>query len=334
MKANSFRFNSATSTYEGNRKCSQFFNFRGISTIMGVLDTIQEQWCGNKYKNRLSVGLSYVDEELLEVSPKYNGTDVILTIDFFNDAELYVLTNKDVLLPLTDKTVMKIDAGVRTYIGMAYQDGTIEWNEHAEGVKVDKFKCIRASMIRYDSSAKSQIFNFSDADTLTDVLAIAVGTCYTGQDRRRLEIDLMYERAKIRITLYFWEQILVYAESNTRICVPITTEIERTLEADKNTYVWLVDGEGEYDTEEDVIEAKEPKEAVEDVRSYNVGASDYAKHKIQPWSIWFEYKLNPWDADIIKRVLRDKPTDGRKLDYEKIIHICKERIRQIDLYGE
>jgi len=69
----------------------------------------------------------------------------------------------------------------------------------------------------------------------------------------------------------------------------------------------------------------------EDVRSYNVGQSDYAKRRIQPWDIWLEYKLNPWDADIVKRVLRIKNTDSRKLDYEKIIHICKERIRQIDL---
>ena len=68
----------------------------------------------------------------------------------------------------------------------------------------------------------------------------------------------------------------------------------------------------------------------EDVRSYNVGQSDYAKHKIQPWDIWLEYNLNPWDADIVKRILRTKETDSRKLDYEKIIHIAKERIRQID----
>lgn len=69
----------------------------------------------------------------------------------------------------------------------------------------------------------------------------------------------------------------------------------------------------------------------EDVRSYNVGQSDYSKHEIQPWSVWLEYNLNPWDADIVKRILRTKSTDSRKLDYEKIIHICKERIRQIEL---
>lgn len=70
--------------------------------------------------------------------------------------------------------------------------------------------------------------------------------------------------------------------------------------------------------------------AENDTRSHNVGESDYSKHKIQPWDIWIEYKLNPFDADIIKRVLRHKKTDSRKMDYEKIIHICQERIRQID----
>ena len=72
----------------------------------------------------------------------------------------------------------------------------------------------------------------------------------------------------------------------------------------------------------------------QNVRSYNVGESDYAKHKIQPWDIWLEYNLNPWDADIIKRVLRTKNTDSRKLDYEKIIHICQERIRQINTQAQ
>jgi hypothetical protein len=42
------------------------------------------------------------------------------------------------------------------------------------------------------------------------------------------------------------------------------------------------------------------------------------------------YDLNPWDADIIKRILRTKKGEDRKLDYEKIIHICKERISQIE----
>lgn len=66
------------------------------------------------------------------------------------------------------------------------------------------------------------------------------------------------------------------------------------------------------------------------VRTFNVGTSDYSKHIIQPWSIWLDWNLNPWDADIVKRVLRNKLGESRKQDYEKIIHICQERIRQIE----
>lgn len=66
------------------------------------------------------------------------------------------------------------------------------------------------------------------------------------------------------------------------------------------------------------------------VRTFNIGASNYSDHIIQPWSIWIDWNLNPWDADIIKRVLRSKIATSRKEDYEKIIHICQERIRQIE----
>lgn len=73
-----------------------------------------------------------------------------------------------------------------------------------------------------------------------------------------------------------------------------------------------------------------------EVRKDNVGKSDYSKHTIQPWSIWLDYDLNAWDADIVKRVLRTKDEPGmpykesRIMDYNKIIHICKERIRQLE----
>lgn len=72
-----------------------------------------------------------------------------------------------------------------------------------------------------------------------------------------------------------------------------------------------------------------------DVRKYNVGASNYSTHIIQPWAIWIDYNLNAWDADIVKRILRTKKEEGlsekeaRILDYNKIIHICNERIRQL-----
>lgn len=69
--------------------------------------------------------------------------------------------------------------------------------------------------------------------------------------------------------------------------------------------------------------------ASENVQRYNVGKSDYAKHSIQPWDIWKEYNLNPWDADIVKRVLRTREDEARTLDYEKIIHICKYRIAEL-----
>lgn len=69
---------------------------------------------------------------------------------------------------------------------------------------------------------------------------------------------------------------------------------------------------------------------LDNVRSHNIGDSDYAKKVIQPWSIWKEYDLNPWDADVVKRILRQKRSNSRKLDYQKIMHNCQERIRQID----
>lgn len=71
-------------------------------------------------------------------------------------------------------------------------------------------------------------------------------------------------------------------------------------------------------------------EETNNVRNHNVGTSDYSNHIIQPWSIWLDWNLNPWDADIIKRVLRNKIGSSRKEDYKKIIHIAQECIRQID----
>ena len=70
-------------------------------------------------------------------------------------------------------------------------------------------------------------------------------------------------------------------------------------------------------------------------RDYHVGESNYSEKKIQPWDIWGEYALNPWDADICKRTVRIKvipgisAKDSRIQDYEKIKHICDERIEQI-----
>ena len=81
---------------------------------------------------------------------------------------------------------------------------------------------------------------------------------------------------------------------------------------------------------------QEVNNATDSVRNHNVGNSDYAKHKIQPWDVWIDFQLNPFDADLAKRTLRTKAEGGmtqneaRKLDYEKIVHIASERIRQIN----
>lgn len=69
-------------------------------------------------------------------------------------------------------------------------------------------------------------------------------------------------------------------------------------------------------------------------RFSHVGASDYSTKVIQPWSIWLEYDLDGWEADIIKRVLRTK-LDGRDIrtireeDYKKIKHLCDEKLSHI-----
>lgn len=78
------------------------------------------------------------------------------------------------------------------------------------------------------------------------------------------------------------------------------------------------------------------KDEKETDRDYNIGHSNYATHIIQPWSLWLDYpELTTWDHDIFKRILRTKNeggmtnTESRILDYEKIMHICKERLRQL-----
>ena len=73
----------------------------------------------------------------------------------------------------------------------------------------------------------------------------------------------------------------------------------------------------------------------ENHRVYNIGSSNYASMKIQPWDVWKDWKLDPWDADIIKRISRTKEIPGKSFedarieDYEKIKHICDEKIYQL-----
>ena len=67
----------------------------------------------------------------------------------------------------------------------------------------------------------------------------------------------------------------------------------------------------------------------DNIRDHNVGQSDYSTHTIQPWSVWLDWALDPWDADIVKRICRHKEGEPHSLDYEKIIHICQEKLRQL-----
>lgn len=63
-------------------------------------------------------------------------------------------------------------------------------------------------------------------------------------------------------------------------------------------------------------------------REYNIGKSDYSKHKYQPWDIILEYNLDFFDGNILKYLLRRKGSD--KEDYEKIIHYASECLNQLE----
>ena len=93
--------------------------------------------------------------------------------------------------------------------------------------------------------------------------------------------------------------------------------------------------------EEDIIKKEcgvSSQIETKDTRNYNIGNSNYSSMPkgYQPWDLWRVYHMNPFDADILKRLLRTKiepgmtPQESRKLDYQKIIHVCQERINQID----
>ena len=65
---------------------------------------------------------------------------------------------------------------------------------------------------------------------------------------------------------------------------------------------------------------------MEESRKYHIGKSDYSQHKIQPWDIWEEYHLNPWDADIVKRVLRTKEEEGMTEEVVTVEDVVVETI--------
>lgn len=58
----------------------------------------------------------------------------------------------------------------------------------------------------------------------------------------------------------------------------------------------------------------------ETASSYQVGGNHYARHKIQKWAIVEEYDLNPWGADVLGYLLREKPGIPRIEDLRKARH--------------
>ena len=205
-----------------------------------------------------------------------------------------------------------------------------------------KFTVTAAEMLLENGSKLDQVFSCS-YEYLEDFVQDILETCNQTEDRDRLIVRGWYDEAGFVLEIYFpletSADVQIIFDSDIHVNVDESTgQVFHTNEwyeigytsAQKKYRNTAGFGSDLY-KEKELVEGKEDKD---DVRSYNVGASDYAKHNIQPWDIWREYNLNPWDADIVKRVLRTKETDGRRLDYEKIIHVCKERIRQIDEYGK
>lgn len=206
-----------------------------------------------------------------------------------------------------------------------------------------KFTVSEAKMLLESGNEFNQVFNRSSA-YLECFVQYLLKTCNQRKDRVRLRVRGLYNNnvgfvLEIFFPLEADDDVQIIFDSD--VCVDVDEFTERDFCAN----VWYEIGFASVRGMDrktagfgsDLYKDKEPvevKEDKEDVRSYNVGASDYAQHKIQPWDIYLDYDLNPWDADIVKRVLRTKKTDTRIMDYEKIIHTCKERIRQINLYGK
>lgn len=63
-----------------------------------------------------------------------------------------------------------------------------------------------------------------------------------------------------------------------------------------------------------------------------IGGTHYAKHKIQPWDIIDEYKLDFYEGNILKYLLRDKK--DRIEDLEKLIHYAEKALEDAKKDGE
>jgi len=64
-------------------------------------------------------------------------------------------------------------------------------------------------------------------------------------------------------------------------------------------------------------------------RKEQVGGNHYASHRIQPWDIILDYKLDFWAGNAVKYILREKK--DRLEDLKKARHYLDECIRQIEV---
>jgi len=58
-----------------------------------------------------------------------------------------------------------------------------------------------------------------------------------------------------------------------------------------------------------------------------VGGDHYVKYKIQPWDVIDEYKLNYYEGNILKYLLRTK--SSRVEDLQKLIHYAEKELDNV-----
>ena len=63
------------------------------------------------------------------------------------------------------------------------------------------------------------------------------------------------------------------------------------------------------------------------MKSKQIGGTHYSSHEIQPWDIVVEYKLNYFEGNALKYLLRTK--DNRVMDLQKAIHYLDKEIENV-----
>lgn len=78
----------------------------------------------------------------------------------------------------------------------------------------------------------------------------------------------------------------------------------------------------------------QPPQQTQQTQRYNIGESDYSQHPIQVWDIIDEYKLNYYEGNIVKYLLRKKGTTPeeiaktRRQDLKKAEHYLQKLIKK------